>query len=253
MASARHGKPSLPFRFSVLVLRFLFLREAPSQLSSLVALLHARRRSHSGMRGAAASLPRNCNSATPSTSAPASSSSSSLHAFCRLAAVTASIPPTRRPRRGTAPSRVVFSMAAASAPLAPTLKTYDAASMSTQDLLAFTARPRVDFDSILATVRFCLSMLSSSRDDGSAPCLSRDITLNRISRASSLDLDERKQRSVEPAREMTTKKLTTLFSSPSRPLPRLFFSFSFSTTGRPHHRRRPPARRRRRPRAHGQV
>ena len=48
--------------------------------------------------------------------------------------------------------------AAASAPSAamPTLKTYDAASMSTQDLLAFTARPRVDFDSILATVRFCL-------------------------------------------------------------------------------------------------
>ena len=145
---------SEPLSFAPLPL-ILYLRPCrPSKRSS--PLLH-------GMRGAAAAaVSRNCNSATPpSTSAPTSSSIPSFRR--RTAAVAAPSPPLRASssrRRASSPSFVAMA-AAASAPsaAAPTLKTYDAASMSTQDLLAFTARPRVDFDSILATVRIVFSSL----------------------------------------------------------------------------------------------
>ena len=124
-----------------------FLRQ-PHEPAQQPSLIH-------GMRGAAAAaVSRNCNSATPpSTSAP----SSSIPSLRRHSAAAPSprLRASSSRRRASSPSFVVTMATAASAPsaAAPTLKTYDAASMSTQDLLAFTARPRVDFDSILATVR----------------------------------------------------------------------------------------------------
>ena len=41
-----------------------------------------------------------------------------------------------------------------------TLKTYRASELSTAQLLALTARPRIDFSSILDTVRLCMQWKS---------------------------------------------------------------------------------------------